>query len=38
LLLDRYAITDAGRDALVRAEAMENLFGQPWPTVVEACR
>jgi DNA gyrase inhibitor GyrI len=34
----RFGITEAGRAALVRAEAMENLFGQPWPTVVEACR
>jgi hypothetical protein len=33
-LLDRYAITTTGRDALARAEAMENLFG-PWPTVAE---
>jgi hypothetical protein len=28
----RYTITQAGRDALRRAEAHANLFG-PWPTV-----
>ena len=37
----RYVLTDAGRRALDedrRARAMEALFGQPWPTVAEACR
>jgi hypothetical protein len=29
-------ITQAGRDALARAEALENLLGQPWPSVAEA--
>ena len=34
-LQERIAITQAGRDALARAEAMDSLFG-PWPTVAEA--
>ena len=29
-------ITDAGRDALRRSEALAALFGRPWPTVAQA--
>ena len=34
-LLDRYTLTETGRDYLARERAMAARFG-PWPTVAEA--